>query len=103
MKKEFCIIVTTCDSKEIADKIINSLLDKRLVSCIHTSNVNSSYIWNEKIESNNEILLQMKSKKELYKEVEEEILKVHGYKIPEILMYSIDNGYEQYMNGWTMN
>lgn len=30
---KYCIITTTCDKVEIANKIIDSLLQKRLIAC----------------------------------------------------------------------
>lgn len=98
MKNEYCLITTTCDSKEIVKEIIDSLLEKRLVSCIQTSNINSTYHWKDKIENTDEILLQMKTKTRLYKEVEKEILAIHNYETPQILMYDISNGYDKYLN-----
>jgi periplasmic divalent cation tolerance protein len=97
MENKYCLITTTFDDRKIAEKIINSLLDKKLVSCVQLSNINSSYIWKGKIENNDEILLQMKTKKKLYKKIEEEILSIHNYEVPQILMYDITDGYSQYL------
>ena len=40
----------------------------------------------------------MKTKKDLYKEVEKEILNHHSYEVPEIISYDITNGYSKYLN-----
>lgn len=98
MSKEYCMITTTFDKKEEADKIIEVLLEKRLVSCCQLSNITSSYHWKGKIEHSEEFLLQMKSKKSLYKEVEKEILKLHSYETPQIIMYDIQDGYKGYLD-----
>jgi periplasmic divalent cation tolerance protein len=98
MKKEYCLITTTFDSLEVANKVVESLLNKRLISCAQISNIKSLYHWKGKIANSDEILLQMKSRKNLYKKVEEEILKLHNYEIPQILMYDIIDGYEGYLN-----
>ena len=62
---KYIMITTTFDNKEEANKIIEILLEKRLVSCCQLSNITSSYHWKGKIEHTEELLLQMKSKKEL--------------------------------------
>ena len=40
----------------------------------------------------------MKSKKELYKEIENEILSVHSYETPQIICYDITDGYKGYLD-----
>lgn len=75
-----------------------ALLEKRLVSCCQLSSITSSYRWKGKIEHSKEYLLQMESKKSLYKEVKQEILKMHSYETPQIIMYDIQNGYKGYLN-----
>lgn len=94
----YCIITTTCDDEEIANKIVDTLLKKRLVSCCQKMNIQSSYWWKGKIEKNPEIFIQMKTKKTLYKEVEKEILEIHDYEVCEILCYDIEEGNKKFLN-----
>lgn len=75
---KYCLITTTFENKEEANKISEILLKKRLVSCSQISSITSSYHWKGKIEHEEEFLLQMKSKTSLYKEIESEILKYHS-------------------------
>ena len=96
--KKYIMITTTFDNKEEADKIIKLLLEKRLVSCCQLSNITSSYHWKGNIENSNEFLLQMKSKKELFKEIEEVILKHHSYETPQLIAYDIVDGYKGYLD-----
>lgn len=98
MKNKYIMITTTFDNEEEANSVINSLLEKRLVSCCQLSNITSSYHWKGNIEHSNEYLLQMKTKKELYKEVENEILKLHSYETPQIICYDIVDGYKDYLD-----
>ena len=95
--KQYIMITTTFDNKEEAKKIIDILLNERLVSCCQLSNISSSYHWKGKIEHTEEYLLQMKSKKELYKEVEKVILDNHSYKTPQITAFDIVDGYSEYL------
>lgn len=98
MNKEYIMITTTFDNKEEANRIIERLLEKRLVSCCQLSNITSSYHWKGNIEHTEEFLLQMKSKKSLYKEIEEEILKLHSYETPQLITYDIVDGYKSYLD-----
>ena len=95
--KQYIMITTTFDNKDEANKIIDLLLNERLVSCCQLSNITSSYHWKGKIEKADEYLLQMKSKKELYNEVEKIILDNHSYETPQIITYDIVNGYSEYL------
>ncbi len=95
---KYIMITTTFDNKKEANKVIETLLEKRLVSCCQLSNITSSYHWKGKIEHSDEFLLQMKSKKELYKEIEEEILKLHSYETPQLIAYDITDGYTGYLD-----
>ena len=98
MNKEYIMITTTFDNKEEANRIIERLLEKRLVSCCQLSNITSCYHWKGNIEHTEEFLLQMKSKKSLYKEIEEEILKLHSYETPQLIAYDIVDGYKGYLD-----
>lgn len=95
---QYIIITTTFDNKDELNKVSNILLEERLVSCCQVYNIKSSYWWKNNIIDANEYLLKMKTKKELYKEVERIILENHSYEVPEIITYNIENGYSKYLN-----
>ena len=99
---KYIMITTTFDNKEEADKISELLLKERLVSCCQLSNISSSYHWNGKIERAEEYLLQMKSKKELFEEIEKVILENHSYETPQLVAYDIVDGYKGYLD-WIGN
>ena len=80
------IIITTTDSKIIADKISNELVNNNLSSCVQIiNNINSTYTWKNKIVNDLEFLLFIKTsvdKIEICRKVIEEI---HNYDIPELI------------------
>ncbi len=95
---QYIMITTTFDNQEEANRITELLLEKRLVSCCQLSNITSSYHWKGKIEHSNEFLLQMKSRKGLYKEIEKVILENHSYETPQLIAYDIVEGYQGYLD-----
>jgi len=95
---KYCIIYTTYSNDEVGEEIINTLLEKKLVSCIQVSDVNSFYSWKGKIENLKEKLLTMKSKNSLYNEVEKIIKTFHDYEISQIIKIDITGGSEDYLN-----
>ena len=74
------------------------ILEKRLVSCCQLSNIESMYYWHGKRENTKEVLLKMKTKTELYPEIESTIKATHSYEVPEIVAYDIKNASQEYLN-----
>ncbi len=94
----YCIITTSIDDENIADKISTSLLQNHLVACVQSHTVQSKYHWNGTLESNKEILLQMKTKTSLFEEVKVQIEAMHSYDLPEIIMTPIIDANKDYLN-----
>jgi len=99
---DYCIITTTIDDENIADKISTSLLQDHLVACVQSHTVQSKYHWDGNVESNKEILLQMKTKTSLFEEVKIQIEALHSYDLPEILMTPIIDANAAYLE-WINN
>ena len=100
--KKYILITTTFDNKEECDKVVNLLLEDRLVSCCQISTIKSKYHWQGKIEEADEYQVKMKSKKELYPEIEKVILDNHSYVTPQIVYYEITGGFKDYLD-WIDN
>ena len=56
----------------------------------------------DEIEHSKEFLILMKSKMNLYKKIENEVLKLHSYETPEILVLPVVEGSKSYLN-WISN
>ncbi len=94
----YCIITTTIDDENIADQISTALLQDHLVACVQSLTVQSKYHWNGTLETNEEILLQMKTKASLFEEIKVQIEALHTYDIPEIIMTPILDANDNYLN-----
>lgn len=75
-----CLLYLTCADNKEAEKISQSLLEKRLVVCIKKFPVSSSFLWKGKIDHANEVLLIMESIEEKYIEIKKEVAKLHSYE-----------------------
>lgn len=91
------IVLTTASSKEEAEKIAKLLLDERLCACVQLMPIESYFHWQGKVEHGAEVHLAIKSKRENYEKIEAMIKKNHSYKVPEILMLRIEDGYGGYL------
>ncbi len=94
--EKYIIVKTAIDDLEIARKITYTLLEQKLVSCVQEKEVLSHYWWKGKIEYASEYILEMNTRKELYSKVEQEILKLHPYEVPEIIAIDINQGLPSY-------
>lgn len=75
----------TCSDAEQARKIASALLKKRLVACANlVPGIESHYWWQGKLEKGTEVLMILKTRKELQASVEKEIKKLHSYELPVI-------------------
>ncbi len=91
-------VFTTTDKKEDADKIAKEVVEKRLAACAQVIGpITSTYWWNEKIERAEEWLCFLKSRNDLYEELERTIAGVHPYEVPEILAVPIVAGIQSYL------
>ena len=78
-------IITTVDSAEALDGIGAKLLEARLVSCIQiVGPIKSTYWWKGSIETTEEWIGIMKTRRDLYTRAQEEIRRLHPYETPQI-------------------
>ena len=91
---KYIVVTTLCDKEEIANKIITSLLEKKLVAGSQISQVHSKYWWNKELEECNEYKIEFRTKEHLFKEIEEEIKKIHDYEVAEISYQEIKGSHE---------
>ena len=96
-------IITTIDSKEAAEKIGRQLVVKRLASCAQiVGPIKSIYWWKGQVKEAEEWQCIMKSRKGLYKKIEEGIKNLHPYELPEIIAIEIDHALTGYA-GWVLD
>ena len=94
---KYIVVITLCDKKEVAEKIINSLLEKRLIAGSQTTVVHSKWWWNNEIEECDEYKLEFRTKQSLFDKIKDEIKLLHDYETPEISYYEIQNGSEEFL------
>jgi periplasmic divalent cation tolerance protein len=95
---KYIVVTTLCDKEDIANKIVNVLLEKKLVAGSQISKVHSKYWWNDALEECDEYKLEFRTKDNLFNEIEKEIKKIHDYEVVEISSYGIDNANQEFLN-----
>ena len=100
---DFAIILTTASAVEEGQAIANILVEKELAACVNIiPNISSVYRWEGQIQSETEVLLIIKTTKDLEAKVYREVQKVHSYDTPELITLPITNGSKTYLD-WMTN
>ena len=94
---KYIVVITLCDKEEIANKIINLLLEKRLVAGSQLSKVHSKYWWDNQLEECAEYKLEFRTKESLFNEIKDEIKRIHDYEVAEISSYEITDADNQFL------
>lgn len=92
------VVVTTVGSKDDANRIATTLVDRRLVACAQISGpIDSVYWWEDEVERAEEWVCTVKTRQDRYAVVEEAIRQLHPYEVPEILAVSVVAGNAAYL------
>ena len=95
----YCIINCTTKNKEEAIYIAKSLVERKLIACCNiVPSITSVYEWKNELCCDEEYLMIMKTKTELFNEVEIVIKELHTYDTPEIICIPINNGSSEYLS-----
>ncbi len=95
---KYIIVTTLCDKEKVATKIIDTLLEKRLVAGSQIIKVNSKYWWNNKLEECSEYKLEFRTKESKFIEIENEIKKIHNYEVAEISSIEIKDASKEFLD-----
>jgi len=94
----FCVVFSTFPNLLIAKKVAKALLNRQLAACINLiPNVCSLYTWEEALKEDTEILAIIKTKQNLVKELEQVVIGLHPYEVPEIISCTILSGSPAYL------
>ncbi len=97
------LVLTTCPDKETAQDIAWQLVDLQLAACVNIiAAIESVYRWQDKIESETEYLLIIKTQSGCYTELENTIQALHPYELPEVVAVPIEAGLPAYLD-WINN
>jgi periplasmic divalent cation tolerance protein len=96
---EYIQLFTTTESKDDAEMISREVVSKRLAACAQVLGpITSTYWWKDGIEKTEEWLCIMKSRGDLFNELEETIKGIHPYEVPEIVAAPIILGSISYLD-----
>ena len=96
---EYIQVSTTTDKRKDAQKIANALVKNRLAGCVQiVGPVASTYWWQDNMETTEEWLCLIKTRKDLYGQLERALKQIHPYETPEIVAVPITAGSKEYLD-----
>jgi periplasmic divalent cation tolerance protein len=94
----YCVVLTTTDSEEQAERIVDAVLQAKLAACLQLIPIKSRYVWDGKIARDDEVLILVKAKSTDYDDLAACIRAAHTYDVPEIVRLDIAAGEKSYLD-----
>jgi periplasmic divalent cation tolerance protein len=92
------VVLITVRDQEEGRKIADALVSRRKAACVNmVPQVSSLFRWEGRIEDEKESLLIVKTRAELFPEVEALVKGLHSYQVPEIIALPIVQGNDAYL------
>ncbi len=92
------IVFTTFEKREDAERALQALLEQRIAACVQIIGpMTSRYWWKGKIETANEVLCLIKTRRALFPRLEQVLIELHPYEVPQIIAVPIEKGNAPYL------
>lgn len=93
------VVLTTVANDEEAVKLVRTLLDRRLIACgTLLPGARSLYRWQGKVADEKETVILLKTRSARVDALQEAFQELHPYKVPELLVLSVDTGLGKYID-----
>ena len=97
--EKFCWVYMTAGSIEEAKSIGQILVVQNLAACVNLlENMTSIYIWKDKLEEDQEVVIIAKTRKTLIPKLIETVNSLHSYDCPCILELPIQGGNPEFLS-----
>ena len=93
----FVVVFCTAPAAE-ADALAAALVEAHLAACVNIEAVRSCFIWEGRLNFDEEALLIIKTKKDLFEPLRKRIAELHSYAVPEIIALPVVDGHQPYLD-----
>lgn len=98
-QSKYVVVLVTAKDVQEAQKIAKELLDAKLVACANlVPEIQSFFLWKGKMDEASEVLVVLKTQRELVAKVTAKVRSLHSYNVPEVIALPIVAGNEDYLN-----
>ncbi|GAB4484005.1 MAG: divalent-cation tolerance protein CutA [Thermodesulfovibrionales bacterium] len=92
------VAYVTAANEDEAVRMAKSLVGEQLAACVNiVRSVRSIYRWQGRIEDEAEVLMIVKTRRELYPRLEQKVKELHSYTVPEVIALPIVEGSADYL------
>ena len=93
------IVFVTCESREQAENIAQSVVTDKLAACVNVlPGIRSCYVWEKKLTWSDEVLLLIKTTRGRFDQLQDRVKELHSYSLPEIVGVTIDDAFDKYID-----
>ncbi len=97
-KKHYIVVFMTAPDEETAARIGSAVVKDGLAACCNiVPGLRSIYMWKGSICDEKEVLCILKTRKNLFDELNKRIIELHPYDVPEVICVKIKHGSEAYL------
>lgn len=101
METSFILVMITTPSPETGKQIAEALVTQKLAACVNVlPGIRSIYAWKGALQQDDESLLIVKSRLELFEALQAAVRSLHPYEVPEIIALPVVAGAQSYLDWW---
>ncbi|KAI5066921.1 hypothetical protein GOP47_0017449 [Adiantum capillus-veneris] len=80
------VVYVTVPNKDAGKELASSIINARLAACVNqVPGVESTYLWEGKVETDSEVLLIIKTRESLLQALTQHVVANHKYEVPEVV------------------
>ena len=99
MSQDVLLVLTTCPDRDAADRLAARVVEARLAACVNViQNVGSTYRWQGKVETDEEVLLLIKTTAAAFEALGRMVRDESYYELPELLAVRVEDGSRAYLD-----
>lgn len=92
------VVLSTVARAEDAERLASALVERKLAACVNVvPGVLSIYRWKGEVERETERLLVIKTTSDRLAELQQVLVALHPYQVPEVLALPVGSGHEAYL------
>ena len=94
----FFVILSTCPGPEVAERLARALVEESLAACVNiVPGLRSIYRWNDEVQSDEEVLMIVKTTAGCLEAACERLVTLHPYELPEAIALPVADGHHAYL------